>query len=174
MCTTSPSAFSKSFRKRSSDCSKEHRPVKRVSFSKRDNVLGRAQDYDRTSFEVPPMLRRRRNSRRTPATQTKQTPPAGEVFEDEQKPRPEHANFSGMWRRSHGFNWASLLLFSGVDEAAIADQVHTGSHHAVNRILPIASSRDFLISCCDAITRHTNDELFPLHPRTVDENIRNI
>lgn len=136
MCKTS--AFSKSVRasrpsfrqqhKRSgSSDAPERRPVKRVSFSKRDNVLGRAQDYDRTSFEVSPMLRRRRTISRRPASaappqeQRKPTPVVVKVGEDERK--PQHANFNGMWRRSHGFNWASLLLFSGVDEAAIADQV---------------------------------------------------
>eukprot|EP00903_Cladosiphon_okamuranus_P018914 g17396.t1 len=149
MCKTS--AFSKSARASASRPSlgqqkrpghsdgPERRPVKRVSFSKRDNVLGRAQDYDRTSFEVSPMLRRRRpasSSSRPPQPsaappreepQKKQTPvevavKASDEAGDDDERKPSHANFNGMWRRSHGFNWASLLLFSGVDEAAIADQ----------------------------------------------------
>lgn len=156
MCTTSTFSKSKSSRpsfrqqqKRSSDVPPERRPVKRVSFSKRDNVLGRAQDYDRTSFEVPPMLRRRRTSssaRASPQTKQRQTPavvvPIADDDEQQKKlqPQPQHANFSGMWRRSHGFNWASLLLFSGVDEAAIADQVRPA------HILPVSFSADFLIS----------------------------
>ena len=149
MCTTTSSAFSKSSRasrpsfrhkKRSSDVPAERRPVKKVSFSKRDNVLGRAQDYDRTSFEVPLMLRRRRAPAKAPPQKPQETPvtPILAVVDDERKPRqtqqtqqqqtqPQYANFSGMWRRSHGFNWASLLLFSGVDEAAIADQVRTAA-----------------------------------------------
>lgn len=136
MCTTS--AFSKSARpafrqKRSSDAPPERRPVKRVSFSKRDNVLGRAQDYDRTSFEVPLMMRKRRTRTPAPAPQKhmKQTPVAGDDHPHQSQPhQPQHANFNGMWRRSHGFNWASLLLFSGVDEAAIADQVRVGRQRA--------------------------------------------
>lgn len=127
MCTT-PSFRQR--QKRGSDAPPERRPVKRVSFSKRDNVLGRAQDYDRTSFEVPLMLRRRRTpTPRAPPQKQRQTPVV--VPDEEQKPQqpqPPHANFSGMWRRSHGFNWASLLLFSGVDEAAIADQVRASTH----------------------------------------------
>lgn len=139
MCTTS--AFSKSARSRpsfrqqkkgSSDGGTERsRPVKRVSFSKRDSVLGRAQDYDRTSFEVPLTLRRRRTSRIAAPSSPSQNPV---VVPDEKKQQPHHANFSGMWRRSHGFNWASLLLFSGVDEAAIADQVRDGQKPQPGRV----------------------------------------
>lgn len=128
MCTTSP--FSKStrsrpsFQKRNNDGTAARRPVKKVSFSKRDNVLGRAQDYDRTSFEVPLMLRRRRTGG-TSSLPRKKTKVAADG-----EPKPHHANFSGMWRRSHGFNWESLLLFSGVNKAAIAEQVRTvTSHH---------------------------------------------
>lgn len=103
------------------------RPAKRVSFSKCDKVLGRAQDYDRTSFEVPVQLRRRR----APYTPPQATPsPAVEVdVGGEAGEHKYHANFCGMWRRSHGFNWASLLLFSGVDEDAIDDQVWTVQLH---------------------------------------------
>ncbi|CAM9541323.1 unnamed protein product, partial [Hapterophycus canaliculatus] len=94
------------------------RPVKRVSFSPSEYVLGRAQDYDRTSFEVQrPMLRRRS----TPAS-TAPTPVAAVISNDDDEEAGDHADFRGTWRRSHGFNWASLLEFSGVDKASIPAQ----------------------------------------------------
>ncbi|CAM9956940.1 unnamed protein product [Scytosiphon promiscuus] len=94
------------------------RPVKRVSFSPSECVLGRAQDYDRTSFEVQrPMLRRASTSRSRPAPVV-----ISNDDDDHDGEHEEHADFSGTWRRSHGFNWASLLEFSGVDKASIPAQ----------------------------------------------------
>lgn len=102
------------------------RPAKRVSFSSSDCVLGRAQDYDRTSFEVQVPLVRRRIIPRRPAPVV--IIPSDEESKQQQQQQQEHqheqhANFCGMWRRSHGFNWASLLEFSGVDKADVAEQV---------------------------------------------------
>lgn len=99
------------------------RPVKRVSFSPSECVLGRAQDYDRTSFEVQrPMLRRRSSSCSTPTSKAAPVPVVISSADDAGD-HAQHADFSGTWRRSHGFNWASLLEFSGVDKASIPAQV---------------------------------------------------
>lgn len=172
MCTTSP--FSKStrsrpsFQKRNNDGTAARRPVKKVSFSKRDNVLGRAQDYDRTSFEVPLMLRRRRTGG-TSSLPRKKTKVAADG-----EPKPHHANFSGMWRRSHGFNWESLLLFSGVNKAAIAEQaVRMQSSSVVHLITHDATSFHLVVH---ADSGNTQDQHFFIggqprpHPTTSDSS----
>ncbi|CBJ32970.1 expressed unknown protein [Ectocarpus siliculosus] len=99
------------------------RPAKRVSFSANECVLGRAQDYDRTSCEVQTPLVRRRIIPKRPAPVV--IIPSDEEAKQQQDQEPheqQHANFCGMWRRSHGFHWESLLEFSGVDKADVAEQ----------------------------------------------------
>ncbi|CAN0443329.1 unnamed protein product [Ectocarpus fasciculatus] len=109
------------------------RPAKRVSFSASECVLGRAQDYDRTSCEVQTPLLRRRVLPRRPAPvfiipsdeEAMHRQQQEQEQEQEQEYHEQHANFCGMWRRSHGFNWASLLEFSGVDKSAVDEQVRS-------------------------------------------------
>lgn len=88
--------------------------TKRVTFSTREDVLGTAQDYDRTSFEAEPSPARTAFHAGDASTAA---PAVVRTMRDEQ------ANFCGLWRRSHGFNWAALLELSGVDRAAIPEQV---------------------------------------------------
>ncbi|CAN0089391.1 unnamed protein product [Pylaiella littoralis] len=134
---TGPFHPQQQWKKRSArDSSSTGRPTKRVSFSKKDYVLGRAQDYDRTSFELHPLLRRRRTIRTLPKAALAPAPAPAPAFvaaapatvgndnpdDKQQQEGQKHANFCGTWRRSHGFNWVALLEFSGVDKASVADQ----------------------------------------------------
>ena len=142
------------------------RSSRRVTFSTREYVLGTAQDYDRTSFEVgmesleseaeekSPLLNAgaaaaaaaaatTTTTTATTATTTTTTG-AGAAGADVMAAtatapttdngtwstsaaavgvRDSRANFCGIWRRSHGFHWAALLEFSGVDKADIPEQV---------------------------------------------------
>lgn len=92
------------------------RSNKRVTFCNRDFILGTAPSYDRTSSPGPvdAAFLGTRTTYRTGAYVSKANP-------------PRKANFCGIWRRSHGFNWAALLELSGVDKAAIPAQVYSDS-----------------------------------------------
>ena len=108
--------------KRSRDNGDGARPPKRVTFSSQNHVLGRAQDYDRASFEEPTPQRDSMATRQqnTPGVWPQiTTPHAHEVSATE----GGHANFCGMWRRSHGFNWSALLELTGVPKDAVPEQV---------------------------------------------------
>lgn len=84
------------------------RSARRVTFSSEDFILGQAQVYDRRGSLRQPCRPRVQSS----------TMSAVRVAAAE-----SNANFCGMWRRSHGFNWAALLELSGVDKASIPEQV---------------------------------------------------
>lgn len=86
------------------------RSVRRVTFSSQDFILGQAQVYDRRGSLRQPCRPRVQISRSTMSA-------VGVAAAE------SNANFCGMWRRSHGFNWAALLELSGVDKAAIPEQV---------------------------------------------------
>lgn len=109
-------------------------------------MLGTAQDYDRTSFEVDvESLEFEAGAQSSPlvtaaaaaadvvmaATETAptihntSTASTASSSAAAVRTRDSRANFRGIWRRSHGFNWAALLEFSGVDKAAIPEQVRS-------------------------------------------------
>lgn len=122
------SSFSSTDRpeKRARDSGGGVRPPKRVTFSSEDCILGRAQDYDRTSFEEPTPERdyvvAPRQPSFSPGTFSDTT---GSNGQEAAACLTEggHANFRGMWRRSHSFNWSALLELSGVPKDAIPKQV---------------------------------------------------
>lgn len=114
---------------------------KRVSFSNRDMVLGRAPSYDRSSAPDPiPLATRIRvqeilESRKIRKLAQAQNTAATTTTHDDSPMAPAppgaaagttKANFCGIWRRSIGFNWAALLELSGVDKAAVPEQVGSG------------------------------------------------
>lgn len=88
------------------------RPIKRVTFSNRDFVLGTAQEYDRSSAPIPASA----------FSLSSQNTCHGSSSDSGGSSQPK-ANFCGIWRRSHGFNWAALLKLSGVHQDAIPAQV---------------------------------------------------
>lgn len=98
------------------------RPSKRVTFSAEDCILGRAQDYDRRSFEEPTP---QSGAYAPPHPSFSSSTYAGSNGQEAAASLTEggHANFCGMWRRSHSFNWSALLELSGVPKEAIQIQV---------------------------------------------------
>ena len=156
MCTTCVSARRSScFRQQTSESSAQWRKkwgrngpqrmtsrrTRRVTFSSRDYVLGTAQDYDRTSFEEevesPPQITAAAaadvattaTARAAAATTTTAATDSSSVAPGLGTRDHSRANFCGIWRRSHGFNWAALLEFSGVDKAVIPEQVRLTHWH---------------------------------------------
>lgn len=103
------------------------RPHKRVSFSNRDLVLGHAQEYDRSTAPDPvPLATRVRAqliARRNYLMKTSKAIEGSDSDSPVTSASRGKANFCGIWRRSHGFNWAALLELSGVDKVAIPEQV---------------------------------------------------
>lgn len=134
---------------------------KRVSFSNRDMVLGRAPTYDRSSAPDPiPLATRIRvqeilESRKIHKTAQAQNTAATTITHDDspmarKPPSPAaastKANFCGIWRRSIGFNWAALLELSGVDKAAVPEQVCFGVLSTGSSLM---FSRDVLVRPLD-------------------------
>lgn len=117
------------------------RPSKRVSFCNRDLVLGTAQVYDRTSSPDP-----------APPTVIPCSPPSNSRVPTRVNAGVSHnSNFCGIWRRSHGFNWAALLELSGLDKAAIPEQVRPISSRSRFGVFP-KPSRSFAECMLERVT----------------------